>query len=126
LATVRGLDCQIPIDATNNYGDRPAGFDSLAQQVKSKIGGPTAKAFNTNVAALYDKVDAETVRPGTMLATDPEARETTEQLIRDAGLDPIHVGDLVSTPANTAAEPGLASSTNGWVHAPKSAAARSA
>ena len=58
------------------------------------MGGPTAKAFNTNFAALYDKVDAEPVRPGTLFATDPEAREVTEQLIRDAGFDPVYLGDL--------------------------------
>src|SRR6266511_4112108 len=61
---------------------------------KSIIGGPTAKAFNTNFAALYDQVDAESVRPGTLFASDPEARDITEQLIRDAGFDPIYLGDL--------------------------------
>src|SRR5207237_6406031 len=84
LAKVRGLGGQVTIDATNIFGPYPAGYGSLAQQVKSIIGGPTAKAFNTNFAALYDQIDAEPVRPGTLFATDPEAREVTEQLIRDA------------------------------------------
>ena len=94
LAKLRGLRGQVTIDATNTFAAYPAGFDSLAQQVKSIVGGPTAKAFNTNFAALYDQVGAEPVRPGTLFATDPEAREVTEQLIRDAGFDPIYLGDL--------------------------------
>jgi 8-hydroxy-5-deazaflavin:NADPH oxidoreductase len=94
LAKVRGLRGQVTIDATNTFGSYPAGYDSLAQQVKSIVGGPTAKAFNTNFAALYDRVDAEPVRPGTLFAADPEARVLTEQLIRDAGFDPVYLGDL--------------------------------
>jgi predicted dinucleotide-binding enzyme len=98
LARVSGLSGQVTIDATNNYGDRPAGYDTVAQQVKSIIGGPTSKAFNTNFASLYDQIDTESVRPGTLFASDPEAREITEQLIRDAGFDPIHLGDLGQAP----------------------------
>ena len=94
LAKVSGLRGQVTIDATNVFGPYPAGYGSLAQQVKSIIGGPTAKAFNTNFAALYDQVDAEAVRPGTLFAADPEARAVTEQLIHDAGFDPIYLGDL--------------------------------
>jgi hypothetical protein len=78
----------LTIDATNKFGDRPAGYDSIAQQVKAIIGGPTAKAFNTNFASLYDNVDAEPLPPGTLFASDPDGRETTERLIRDAGLRP--------------------------------------
>ena len=94
LAKVSGLSGRVTIDATNIFGPYPPGYDSLAQQVKSIIGGPTAKAFNTNFAALYDQVDAEAVRPGTLFAADPEARDLTERLIRDAGFDPIYLGDL--------------------------------
>jgi predicted dinucleotide-binding enzyme len=94
LTSVRGLDGQITIDATNRFGAPPQGFDSVAHQVKSIIGGPTAKAFNTNFASLYDAVDAEAVPPGTLFAADPDARPVTEQLIRDASVDPIHLGDL--------------------------------
>ena len=36
--------------------------------------------------------------PGTLFAADPEARETTERLIRDAGFAPIHLGDLGQAP----------------------------
>lgn len=38
------------------------------------------------------------MRPGTLFASDPEAREITEQLICDAGFDPIHLGDLGQAP----------------------------
>ncbi|MEP6527818.1 MAG: hypothetical protein ABJA86_11715 [Nocardioidaceae bacterium] len=91
---VEGLAGQLTIDATNMYESYPAGFDSLASQVKSLVGGPTAKAFNTNFAALYDDVDAEPVRPGTMFVCDFDARTVTEQLIEDAGFDPIYLGGL--------------------------------
>jgi len=90
LASVRGLDGQITIDATNRFGSPPQGFDSVAHQVKSIIGGPTAKAFNTNFASLYDAIGTEAVPPGTLFASDPDARPVTERLIRDAGFDPIH------------------------------------
>ncbi|WP_437771213.1 hypothetical protein [Arthrobacter sp. KNU40] len=86
------------IDASNTFGDRPPGYDSIAQQVKAIIGGPTAKAFNTNFASIYDAVDAEPMPPGTLFASDADAREATESLIRDAGFEPIHLGDLAKAP----------------------------
>jgi 8-hydroxy-5-deazaflavin:NADPH oxidoreductase len=94
LANVSGLRGKATIDATNVFGPYPDGFESLVEQVKSIIEGPTAKAFNTNFAALYDQVDAEPVRPSTLFASDPEIRALTEQLIRDAGFDPVYLGDL--------------------------------
>jgi predicted dinucleotide-binding enzyme len=98
LAAVTGLNGQVTIDATNKFGDRPAGYGSVAAQVKDIVGGPTAKAFNTNFASLYDSVDAERVPPGTLFASDIDARHTTELLIRDAGFSPIHLGDLGQAP----------------------------
>jgi predicted dinucleotide-binding enzyme len=98
LSSVTGLSGQVTIDASNMFGDRPAGFDAIAHQVKSIVGGPTAKAFNTNFASLYDVVNAEPVPPGTLFASDPEARATAERLIRDAGFDPIYLGDLAQAP----------------------------
>jgi predicted dinucleotide-binding enzyme len=94
LARVRGIHGQVTIDATNTFDPYPPGQESLAQQVKSIIGGPTAKAFNTNFAALYEQIDAEPVRPSTLYAADAEARDTTERLIYAAGFDPIYLGDL--------------------------------
>ncbi len=98
LAKIAGLDGQVTIDASNTFGERPAGYDSIAQQVKTIVGGPTAKAFNTNFASIYDAVDAEPMPPGTLFASDADAREATERLIRDAGFEPIHLGDLAKAP----------------------------
>lgn len=71
LAKVAGLDGQVTIDASNIFGDRPPGYDSIAQQVKAIIGGPTSKAFNTNFAPIYDAVDAEPMPPGTLSRPTP-------------------------------------------------------
>jgi predicted dinucleotide-binding enzyme len=98
LAGVKGPSGKTTIDATNRYGPVPNEFPSLTEQVKSLTHGPTAKAFNTTLAVLYSSVDAEAVPPGTMFVSEPEARQTTEQLIRDAGFDPIHLGDLSQAP----------------------------
>lgn len=43
---------------------------------------------------LYDKIDEQPEVPGNLYAADDEARDVTEQLIRDAGFDPVHCGDL--------------------------------
>jgi predicted dinucleotide-binding enzyme len=94
LATVSGTDGKIAIDATNAFSGRDEGFESLAHQVKSIVGGPTAKAFNLNFAALFDEVANQRVPPSEFFAADDEAREVTEQLIRDAGYDPLFVGGL--------------------------------
>jgi 8-hydroxy-5-deazaflavin:NADPH oxidoreductase len=94
LGTVRGLDGKVAIDATNAFGGRDEQFPSLAHEVKSITGGPVAKAFNLNFARLYDKIDEQPERPGMLYAGDDEAREVTEQLIRDAGYDPVPAGDL--------------------------------
>lgn len=98
LANIAGLDGKVTIDASNTFGDRPPGYDSIAHQVKAMIGGPTAKAFNTNFASIYEAVDAEPMPPGTLFASDADARQVAEQLIRDAGLEPIHLGDLAKAP----------------------------
>jgi 8-hydroxy-5-deazaflavin:NADPH oxidoreductase len=94
LAKVTGLDGKIAIDATNAFGGRNEQFESLAHEVKSIVGGPVAKSFNTNFAALYDQIDEQRARPSNLFAADEEAREVTEQLIRDAGFDPVYVGGL--------------------------------
>jgi 8-hydroxy-5-deazaflavin:NADPH oxidoreductase len=93
LAKVSGLEGKVVIDATNVF-DRNEENESNAHQVKSITGGPVAKAFNTNFAAIYDQVDDQRTRPSALFAADDEAREVTEQLIRDAGLDPVYAGGL--------------------------------
>jgi predicted dinucleotide-binding enzyme len=94
LGKVRGIEGKLTIDATNAYGGRPEGFDSLAHQVKSIVGGPTAKSFSLNFASLYDQIDGQRVRPSNLYAAEDGARDVAEQLIRDAGYDPVSVGGL--------------------------------
>jgi predicted dinucleotide-binding enzyme len=94
LSKVTGLAGKTTIDATNSFSGPHDGFPSLAAEVKSIIGGPTAKSFNTNFASIYDKIAGEADRPSNVFAADPEARAVTEQLIRDAGFEPVYAGDL--------------------------------
>ena len=105
LAKVTGIAGKPTIDATNAWGGRDESmpnawvgrtesFPSLAHKVKSIVGGPTAKAFNLNFATIYEHIDEQRARPTNLYAADDEAREVTEQLSRDAGYDPVYVGDL--------------------------------
>jgi 8-hydroxy-5-deazaflavin:NADPH oxidoreductase len=95
LDSVSGLEGKTVIDATNLVRvSPPGGFASNAEYVKSRTGGPTAKAFNINFASLYDQIGDQRVAPSCLYAADDEAREVTEQLIRDAGYDPVSVGGL--------------------------------
>jgi predicted dinucleotide-binding enzyme len=94
LGKVSGVDGKITIDATNALAGRPEGFDSLAEYSKSITGGPTAKAFNLNFARIYDKVRAQSEPPSMPFCGDEEARGVTEQLISDAGYEPVYAGGL--------------------------------
>jgi 8-hydroxy-5-deazaflavin:NADPH oxidoreductase len=94
LGKVTGIEGKVAIDATNAVGGRDESFESLAHQVKSIVGGPTAKSFNLNFARLYDRIDEQRARPSNIYAADDEAREVTEQLISDAGFDPVNAGGL--------------------------------
>ncbi len=94
LGNVSGLKGKTVIDATNALRGRADESESLAHQVKAIVSGPTAKAFNLNFAAIYDKVGSQGTTPGNLYAADDEAREVTEQLIRDAGYEPVYAGDL--------------------------------
>jgi hypothetical protein len=94
LGKVSGLAGKVTIDATNAFAGRNEQYESLAQEVKSVVGGPIAKAFNTNFADLYEQIDAQRVRPSNLYAAEDGAREVTEQLSRDAGFDPVFVGGL--------------------------------
>jgi predicted dinucleotide-binding enzyme len=94
LANVTGAAGKITIDATNPFSGRDESFDSLAHEVKSIVGGPTAKAFNLNFAVLFDEVAKQRVPPSNFFAADDGAREVAEQLIRDAGYEPLYVGGL--------------------------------
>jgi 8-hydroxy-5-deazaflavin:NADPH oxidoreductase len=92
---VNGLEGQTSIDATNLYNvEPPEGFQSNAEFLKAKTNGPTAKAFNLNYARVYDEIDKQAIRPSNLYCGDDEAREITEQLIRDAGYEPASAGGL--------------------------------
>ena len=96
--SVSGWDGKTVIDATNLIGaDPPGGFSSNAEFVKSKTNGPTAKSFNLNFARLYDQIDAQKSRPSNIWSGDEEARGVVEQLIRDAGYDPMYAGGMEKT-----------------------------
>jgi predicted dinucleotide-binding enzyme len=93
--SVSGLNGKTVIDATNLVGAQPpSGFASNAEFIKSKTAGPTAKSFNLNFAAIYDRIPEATATPGNVWCGDEDAREVVEQLIRDAGYDPIYAGRL--------------------------------
>ena len=95
LDNVRGMEGKMVVDATNLVGvDPPEGFSSNAEFVKSTTNGPTAKAFNTNFAALYDQIGEARSTPSNLWCGDEEARQVVEQLNRDAGFEPIYAGPL--------------------------------
>jgi predicted dinucleotide-binding enzyme len=94
LGKVTGVEGKVTIDATNAFGGRNEEYESLAHEIKSIVGGPVAKSFSANFAALYDEIDRQRARPGNLYAAEEGARRIAEQLIRDAGYDPIYVGGL--------------------------------
>ena len=94
LGRVSGLQGKVTIDATNAVRGRNEDFVSNAHEVKSIVGGPTAKSFNLNFANVYDEIGAQRVRPSNLYCADDDAREVTEQLIRGAGYDPVDAGGL--------------------------------
>jgi 8-hydroxy-5-deazaflavin:NADPH oxidoreductase len=97
LDRLAGVEGKTVIDATNRIGvNAPAGFNSNAEFVKSKTGGPTAKSFNINFASLLGRLGEARVRPSNLWCGDGDAREVVEQLNRDAGYDPVHTGPLAN------------------------------
>jgi predicted dinucleotide-binding enzyme len=95
LDNVQGIEGKTVIDATNLVGaEPPEGFSSNAEFVKSRTNGPTAKSFNTNFAALYDRIGEARSTPSNLWCGDEEARQVVEQLNRDAGYEPVYAGPL--------------------------------
>jgi 8-hydroxy-5-deazaflavin:NADPH oxidoreductase len=94
LGQVTGLAGKIAIDATNAFPSRNEAFPSLAEEVKSFTGGAVAKSFNLNFAILYDQIAAQRVPPSSFYVAEGGARAVTEQLITDAGYDPVLLGGL--------------------------------
>lgn len=104
LERVQGIEGKTVMDATNLIGvEPPAGFASNAEFIKSKTNGPTAKTFNLNFARVYGEVANMSSRPGNIWSGDEEAREVVEQLIRDAGYEPIYAGPLENAAAQEGA-----------------------
>jgi 8-hydroxy-5-deazaflavin:NADPH oxidoreductase len=100
LDNVQGIEGKTVIDATNLWGaEPPAGFSSNAEYVKSRTNGPTAKSFNTNFAALYERLGEAGSTPSNMWCGDEEAQQVVEQLNRDAGYEPIYAGPLETAAA---------------------------
>jgi predicted dinucleotide-binding enzyme len=94
LAKVSGLEGKTAIDAANAFTGRNEQYESFAHEVKAHTNGPVAKAFNANFAKLYDTIADQRLRPSCLYAAEDDAREVTEQLIRDAGYEPVSVGGI--------------------------------
>jgi hypothetical protein len=107
LSQLTGLEGKTVIDATNIFAERQNDHPSLAHEVKAATGGPVAKAFNANFAALYDRIGDQPSRPSCLYVADEEAREVTERLIRDAGYEPVSAGGLENARALEDFVPGL-------------------
>ena len=107
LAKVSGLEGKIVIDTENAFAGRNEQYESFAHEVKAHTNGPVAKAFNANFATLYDEVANQRTRPSCLYAAEDEAREVTEQLIRDAGYEPVSVGGIENARALEDFVPGL-------------------
>ncbi len=107
LAKVTGIEGKIAIDAANGFAGRNDQYESFAHEVKAHTNGPVAKAFNANFGVLYDRIGEQRVRPSCLYAAEDEAREVTEQLIRDAGYEPASVGGIENARALEDFVPGV-------------------
>jgi predicted dinucleotide-binding enzyme len=94
LGKVSGLEGKVAIDATNAFDGRDEAYESLAHEVKAIVGGPVAKGFNLQNAALYDHIDEQPLRPSNVYVAEDGAREAAEALSRDAGYEPVFAGGL--------------------------------
>jgi predicted dinucleotide-binding enzyme len=107
LGKVAGLEGKIAIDTANAFAGRNEQYESFAHEVKAHTNGPVAKAFNANFAVLYDQITVQRMRPSCLYAADDEARDLTEQLIRDAGYEPVGLGALENARALEDFVPGV-------------------
>jgi predicted dinucleotide-binding enzyme len=114
LGKVSGLEGKIAIDAANAFAGRDEQYPSFAHEVKAHTNGPVAKAFNANFGSLYGEVANQSNRPGCLYAADDEAREVTEQLIRDAGYEPVSVGGIENARAIEDFVPGVFGKIGGF------------
>jgi 8-hydroxy-5-deazaflavin:NADPH oxidoreductase len=94
LGQVTGLAGKIAIDTTNALPSCNEAFASLAEEVRCFTGALVAKSFNLNFAALYGQIAAQRVPLSSFYVAEDGARDITEQLITDAGYDPVPLGGL--------------------------------
>ena len=94
LRRVTGLEGKVAIDATNVLPARTGDFPSYAEEVQSFTHAPVAKGFNLNFGHLFGAVGEQRVRPSNLFVADDGAVEVVQELMRDAGYDPVRVGDL--------------------------------
>jgi predicted dinucleotide-binding enzyme len=107
LGKVTGLEGKIAIDSANAFAGRNEQYESFVHEVKAHTNAPVAKAFNANFGSLYDRIAEQRNRPSCLYAADEEAREVTEQLIRDAGYEPVSVGGIENARALEDFVPGV-------------------
>jgi predicted dinucleotide-binding enzyme len=107
LSKVSGIEGKIAIDTENAFAGRDEKYESFAHEVKAHTNGPVAKAFNANFAALYDEIGNQSARPSSLYAADDDARAVAEQLIRDAGYEPVSLGGLENARALEDFVPGV-------------------
>jgi predicted dinucleotide-binding enzyme len=107
LDNVTGIEGKVAVDTANAFAGRDDQYESFAHEVKAHTNGPVAKAFNANFAVLYDQVSEQRVRPSCLYAADEDAVEVIEQLIRDAGYDPVSLGGLENARALEDFVPGV-------------------
>jgi len=107
LDKVSGLEGKIAIDSANAFQGRDERYESLAHEVKARTNGPVAKAFNANFAKLYDELPNQRARPACLYAAEDEAVDVTEQLIRDAGYEPVSLGGIENARALEDFVPGV-------------------
>jgi predicted dinucleotide-binding enzyme len=107
LSKVTGLEGKVAVDSANAFAGRNEEYESFAHEVKAHTNGPVAKAFNANFATLFDRVAEQRTRPSCLYAAEDEAREVTEQLIRDAGYEPASVGGIENARAIEDFVPGV-------------------
>jgi predicted dinucleotide-binding enzyme len=96
---------KIVLDACNPYGPDPAALirdveaQGVAQASAQRLPGVRlVRAFSAvDATAIEASADGRGERLGVPLASDDqEAMQIAEQLVRDAGCDPVVVGDLAS------------------------------
>jgi predicted dinucleotide-binding enzyme len=99
LRDVSSVEGKVLIDATNPLQGRPDGVESLSAWAKSITNGPTAKAFNTNFAVLFEQAENAEERPTMPICGDDEAVRVAEQLASECGYEPVVMGGLEQAPA---------------------------